>query len=81
MYTLMSRRPDLLIVRERKRVLQSDKYIHFEEKRGYSEIYGKSPFIRGNILWKQLDSTIQHAKYMKEFDKLLTNDVIQVLKM
>ena len=32
MYTVMSRRPDLLIVRERERVLQSDKCIHFEEK-------------------------------------------------
>ena len=66
---------------DRERVWRKDKCIHFEERRVSSEIYGKSPFFRGNILWKQLDSTIQQAKYKVEFDRMLTNDIIHHLKM
>ena len=42
MYTLTTRRSDILVVRDRERVLLSDKYIHLEERRVSSEIYGKS---------------------------------------
>ena len=42
----------------------------------HCEIYRKSPFIRGNKLWKQLTSERHHAKTKIEFDRLLTEDLI-----
>ena len=60
--------------------LRSDNSIRFEEERINYEIYGKSQYIRGNGLWKQLAYEIQHATTKVEFDRLLTDDIIQNLK-
>ena len=60
--------------------LRSNNRICFKESRINYEIYGKSPYVRGNNLWKQLDYEIQHAKTKAEFNRLLTDDIIQHLK-
>ena len=59
--------------------LRSDNSIRFEEECINYEIYGKSPYIRGNGLWKQLAYEIQQAKTKVEFD-IITDDIIQNLK-
>ena len=60
LYTMVTRRTHLLEIRNRERTLQSDKSIHFDVNIVASD--GKSPIVRRNRLWKQLDSDIQHAK-------------------
>ena len=47
----------------------------------YSDIYVKSPYIRGNTLWKQLPSNIQQAKTKSEFKSMLTDDVLENVKI
>ena len=81
MYSLSIRRSDLLVVRTRDRVLRSDKCIQFTEDMSACEIYSKSPYIRGNYLWKQLDSIVQHAKTKTEFARMLTDEIIENLKL
>ena len=61
-------------------VLRSNRSIVFDEDRIHSEIFRKSPFIRGNKLWKQLSCEIQHVKTKQEFTRMLTNDIIQHLE-
>ena len=80
MYSLVAQRKDLIVVNNTERSLRSDRNIHFEEDLIKSEIYGKSPYIRGNHLWKQLDYNIQRANSKIEFHTLLTDDVIVSLK-
>ena len=47
----------------------------------YSDIYVKRPYIRGNTLWKQLPSNIQQAKTKSEFKSMLTDDVLESVKI
>ena len=47
----------------------------------HSDIYVKSPYIRGNTLWKQLPSNIQQAKTKSEFKSMLTDDVLENVKI
>ena len=81
MYTLVTQRQDLLKVRNLERNLRSDRTIQFEVDIVSSELYWKSPYIRGNLLWKQLHSNIQHAKNKNEFNVMLTEDIISHLKV
>ena len=81
MYTLVSRRQDLLKTRNLERTLRSDRTILFDVDMVASELYGKSPYIRGNHLWKQLHSDIHHAKNKQEFNAMLTEDIIANLKV
>ena len=60
--------------------LRSNIKIQFKEDRINYEIYGKSPYIRGIRLWKQLSCETQHAENNLMFDRLLTDDIIQHLK-
>ena len=82
MYTMVSRRHDLLEKRDRERTLRSDKSIPFGVDIVTSEIhvYGKSPYQRGNPLWRQLDSNTQYAKNKVELNILLTEDLLMNLK-
>ena len=61
-------------------VLRSNRNVIFEEDRIHCEIYNKSPFIRGNKLWKQLSCEIQRANTKLEFSRMLTDDIIQHLE-
>ena len=44
-------------------ILRSNQCILFNEDRIYSEIYRKSPLVRGNKLWKQLSSDKDDIRY------------------
>ena len=79
MFDLKTRRVELLAKPRGSMVLRSNCNIIFAEDRIHSEIYGKSPFIRGNKLWKQLSCELQHVKTKLEFTRLLTDDIIQHL--
>ena len=72
MYDLTIRKPELIVESESSMFLRSSNTIHFEETRINYDIYGKSPYVRGNNLWKQLNYEIQHAKTKVEFERLLT---------
>ena len=61
-------------------ILRSNQCILFNEDRINSEIYRKSPLVRGNTLWKQLSSDIQRVKTKIEFSRLLTDDIISHLE-
>ena len=79
MFDLKTRRVELLAEPRGSMVLRSNCNIIFAEDRIHSEIYGKSPFICGNKLWKQLPCELQHVKTKLEFTRLLTDDIIQRL--
>ena len=61
-YDLQYRRPDLIAFSDKNIVLRSSSKTVFMYDKLYSDIYVKSPYIRGNTLWKQLPSNIQQAK-------------------
>ena len=75
MYDLQYRRPDLIAFSDK------NKNIVFMYDKLYSDIYVKSPYIRGNTLWKQLPSNIQQAKTKSEFKSMLTDDVLENVKI
>ena len=80
MFDLKTRRPELITGPSRSTMtLRSNNSILFGEERVNYEIYGKSPYIRGVKLRKQLSCELQHAKNKLEFDRLLTDDIIQHL--
>ena len=60
MYDLQYRRPDLIAFSDKNKniVLRSSSKTVFMYNKLYSDIYVKSPYIRGNTLWKQLPSNI-----------------------
>ena len=72
-------RPELLDTRDKKIELRSSKKINFKVEKLNSEVYIKSPYVRGCNLWKKLPVYIQMAKTKKEFDSMLTNDVLEKL--
>ena len=76
MFYLKTRRPDLIVVRNRDRELRSNKRIHFYEGRINVDIYGENPFVTGNVL----SYDIQYAKDKLELNRLLTDDIIRHLK-
>ena len=80
MYNLKTRRPELLAEHRGSMILRSNQCILFNEDRINSEIYRKSPLVRGNKLWKQLSSDIQRVKTKTEFSRLLTDDIISQLE-
>ena len=41
-----------------------------------SEIYVKSPYVRGYNLWKQLPPQVQKPKTIMEFNQLLLEDLM-----
>ena len=49
-------------------ILRSNQCILFNEDRINSEIYRKSPLVRGNKLWKQLSSDIQRVKHLSRWN-------------
>ena len=67
MFDLKTRKPECICEIKKKGSL------HFKEDRMYCEIYRKSPYTRGNNLWKQLSSDIQHVKDKSEFHRFLTD--------
>ena len=76
MFNLVQRRPDMLDLRDKGISLRSSQNVNFKEEKLHSEIYVKSPYVRGSVLWKQLPSRIQKAKNKEEFNQLLTNDLL-----
>ena len=78
MYNL-AKRPEFLDLRDKGIVLRSSQNINFKEEKLNSEIYIRSPYVRGCKLWKQLSSNIQRCEPKFEFDRLLTEDLIQSL--
>ena len=77
MYDLQYRRPDLIAFSDKNIVLRSSSETVFMYDKLHSDIYLKSPYIRGNTLWKQLPSNIQQAKTKSEFKSMLTDDVLE----
>ena len=71
MYDLQYRRPDLIAFSDKNIVLRSSSKTVFMYDKLYSDIYFKSPYIRGNTLWKQLPSNIQQTKTKSEFKSKL----------
>ena len=80
MFDLKTLKTELLAEPRGSMVLRSNHSIFFNEERIHSEIYRKSPFVRGNKLWKQLSCEIQHVKTKPEFTRILTYDIIQQLE-
>ena len=76
MFNLKTNKPELLTVPRRSMVLRSNHCILFNEERMNSKIYRKSPYVRGNKLWKQLSCDIQHATTKIEFTRMLTDNII-----
>ena len=81
MYDLQYRQPDLIAFSDKNIVLRSSIKTVFMYDKLYSDIYVKSPYIRGNTLWKQLPSNIQQAKTKSEFKSMLTDDVLENVKI
>ena len=79
MYSLKNRIPELLDTRDKGIELRSTLHVRFKEHKLNSELYIKSPYVRGCNLWKKLPVCVQKAKTKKEFDKLLTCDLIDTL--
>ena len=53
--------------------------VNFKEERLNSEIYVKSHYVTGSLLWKHLPSVIQKANNKEEFNRLLTDDFLETL--
>ena len=81
MYNLKIRHPDLLDVREKGIQLRSSSNVRFKEHKLNSEIYIKSPYVRGCNLWKQLSCKIQNAETLSLFKLALTNEIILKLRL
>ena len=58
------------------RGMTKDHTLTFKEGKLNSEIYIKSPYTRGCLLWKQLPSHIQNVSTLVEFKHLLTRELI-----
>ena len=56
--------------------LRSDQNVAFRQDELNIEIFVKAPHVRGDNLWKQLPSEVQHAQTKKEFDNLLPDRLI-----
>ena len=81
MYDLQYRRSDLIDNRDKKLILRSSGKITFMYDKLCSDIYVKSPYIRGNGFWKQLlPSNIQKVATKLEFKRLLTDEVLINIK-
>ena len=77
MYNLKTRRSDLLDHKDKGGiVLRSSAKIQFTYEKLNSDIYVKSPYIRGNHYWRQLSSDVQNLKSKIDFKKQLTTDMI-----
>ena len=76
MFALKSRRPDLLDSRDKKIVLRSNLNIRFKEDKSNYEVCTKSPYVRGCTLWNKLPAHIQSVITRKEFDILLTPEIL-----
>ena len=61
--------------------LRSCSNVRFKEYKLKSEIYIKSPYVRGCNLWKQLPSNIQNAETLLQFKHLLTDELMVSLQM
>ena len=79
MYNLVERNPALLDTRDKGIILRSSNSVNFIEQKLNSEIYIKSPFVRGCNLWKQLSPVVQKANTKTEFNRMLTDDLLNKL--
>ena len=77
MYKLKDTNPDMLDTRYKGCELRSSTKINFKEIKLNSDIYVKSPYVRGCYLWKQLPLNVQTAKSLKEFDRILSDDLLK----
>ena len=80
MYDLQYRRPDLIVRSDKNLVLRSRSKITYMYDKLHSGIYVKSPYIRGNRLWKQLPPDIQQVTTKLELKRILTNEVLMNVK-
>ena len=80
MYDLKSLRPDLIDSSEKRVVLMSSNKISFKYDKLWSDLYVKSPYVRGSQYWKQLPADIQHAATKSEFKSLITYALLTSLK-
>ena len=80
MYDLQYRRPDLIVRSDKNVVLRSSSKIIYMYDKLHSDIYVKSPYFRGNRLWKQLPPEIQQVTTEMEFKHMLTNEVLMNVK-
>ena len=80
MFALKSRRPDLLDSRDKMIVLRSNSNIRFKEDISNYEVYTKSPYVRGCTLWNKWPAHIQPVSTRKEFDILLTPEILAGLE-
>ena len=76
MYKLRDQSPDLIDTRDKGILLRSNSNVTFKEGKLNSEIYIKSPYTRGCLLWKPLPSHIQNVSTLVEFKHLLTRGLI-----
>ena len=81
MYNLKIQNPHLIDTRDKGIVLRSSSNVNFKEHKLNSEIYVKSPYVRGCSLWKQLPTHIQNANSITEFNRSLTDDLLEILRM
>ena len=72
MYNLAQRRPDMLDLRDNGICLRNNQNVNFQEE----EMYVKSPYVRGSVLWKKLPPSIQKANTKEEFNQLLPDDLL-----
>ena len=79
MFTLKNRRPDLLDTRVKKITLRNSLNIKFVDAKSNYDLYGKSPFVRGCNLWKKLPVHMQTIGSKKDFNVLLTPEVLRCL--
>ena len=76
MYDLKTRRPDLLDCNDKGIVLRSSYEIPFDFEKLNTDLYVKSPYIRGNRYWKQLSSDLQSIHSKIEFKRQLMDEEI-----
>ena len=67
----------MLDLRDKGICLRSSQNVNFKEEKLNSEIYVKSPYVRGSVLWKKLPPSIQKANTKEEFNRLLTNNLLE----
>ena len=81
-YDLQYRRPDLIACSDDNNlVLRSNSKTIFKYEKLCSDIYVRSPYIRGNILWKQLPPNIQQVSTKLEFKRMLNDDVLKKINI
>ena len=80
MFNMKTKNPEILDTRDKGIQLRSSSHVRFKAHKLNSEIYIRSPYVRGCSLWKQLPCNIRHAESLSHFKRLLTDDVVVKLQ-